>query len=304
MNDVHISRIDLNLFVVLEAIFSSGGITRASERLHLTQSAVSHALARLRENFGDPLFVRRGRSVAPTRLARKMIEPVRRALREFETSVARVDSFDPARMRKRFVIGIRAAHEATLLPELLRLIGKAAPLIDVSSVRVNRRDLEAELASGTVDVAIDVSLPLSDEIRRTHLMADKLVVLARRDHPRVHRVLDLKTYLGQEHIMVSSRRRGQSAEEFELNRRGLRRRVRLRCQSYFAACRIVSQTDLLLTLAERYARITNAIFRSQLLPFPLRTPTFDALLYWHDNADDDAANAWLRRQLFAASSVI
>ena len=304
MNDVHVSRIDLNLFVVFEAIFSSAGVTRASERLHLTQPAVSHALARLRENFGDPLFVRRGRAVAPTPLARKMIEPVRRALREFETSVARVDRFDPAEMRKRFVIGIRAAHETMLLPELLRLIGKAAPLIDVSSVRVNRRDLESELASGTVDVAIDVSLPLSDEIRRTPLMTDKFVVLARRNHPKVRRVIDLKTYLAQEHIMVSSRRRGQSAEEFELNRRGLRRRVRLRCQSYFAACRIVSQTDLLVTLAERYALITNAIFRCQILPFPLRTSTSDALLYWHDNADDDAANAWLRRQLLTASSVI
>jgi DNA-binding transcriptional LysR family regulator len=304
MNDVHVSQLDLNLFVVFEAIFSTAGITRASERLHLTQPAVSHALARLRETFGDPLFVRRGRAVAPTPLARKMIEPVRRALREFEASVAKVDSFDPARMRKRFVIGMRDVHEATLLPELLRSISDTAPLVDLSSVRVNRRDLEAELASGTIDVAIDVSLPLSDDIRRTQLTTGRFVVLARRNHPRVRRVLDLKTYLAQEHIMVSSRRRGQSAEEFELNRHDLRRRVRLRCQSYFAACRTVSQTDLLLTLAEHYARIANAIFRNQMLAFPLRMPIFDGQLYWHDNADGDAANAWLRRQLLTASGVI
>jgi DNA-binding transcriptional LysR family regulator len=303
MNDVHISQLDLNLFLVFEAIFSTGSVTGAGERLYLTQPAASHALARMRETFGDPLFVRHGRALAPTPLARKMIEPVRRALREFEASVARVETFDPARMRKRFVIGMRDVHEATVLPELLRAISRSAPMIDLSTVRVNRRDLEAELATGSVDVSIDVSLPLSDEIRRTRFMAGKFVVVARRGHTRLPRVLDLKTYLAQEHIMVTSRRRGQSAEEFELARRGLRRRVRLRCQSHFAACRIVSQTDLMLTIPERYARITNAIFRNRILPFPLNTPTFDGLLYWHENADADAANAWLRRQLLAASGI-
>ena len=117
----------------------------------------------------------------------------------------------------------------------------------------------------------------------------------------MRRILDLKTYLTQEHIMVTSRRRGQSAEDFELTRRNLSRRVRLRCQSHFAACRIVSQTNLLLTIAERYARVANAIFHNQIVPFPLKAPSFDALLYWHENADSDAANAWLRHQLLAAS---
>jgi DNA-binding transcriptional LysR family regulator len=301
MNDLHVSHLDLNLFVVFEAIFSAGGVTRASERLHLTQPAVSHALTRLRRAFSDPMFVRRGRALAPTPLARKMIEPVRRALLEFENSVARVDSFDYAQVRKRFVIGMRDVHEATVLPELLRAIGRTAPLIDLSTVRVNRRDLEAELTAGALDAAVDIALPLSDEIRRAPFMAGKFVVLARRGHPKVQRVLDLKTFLAQEHIMVSSRRRGQSAEEFELTRRNLSRRVRLRCQSHFAASRIVSQTDLLLTIAERYARVANAIFHNQILPFPLKAPTFDALLYWHENADSDAANSWLRRQLLAAS---
>jgi DNA-binding transcriptional LysR family regulator len=207
-------------------------------------------------------------------------------------------------MRKRFVVGMRDVHEATVLPELLRTLSKSAPMIDLSSVRVNRRDLEAELATGAVDVAIDVSLPLADEIHRTRLTTGKFVVVARRGHTNLPKVLDLKAYLAQEHIMVTSRRRGQSAEEFELVRRGLRRRVRLRCQSHFAACRIVSQTDLLLAIPERYARITNKIFRNRILPFPLKTPTFDGLLYWHENADADAANAWLRSQLLAASGII
>lgn len=106
-----------------------------------------------------------------------------------------------------------------------------------------------------------------------------------------------ETYLTQEHILVSSRRRGQSAEDFDLGRHNLRRRVRLRCQNYFAACRVVSETDLVLTMPQRYARILNAQFGNQLLPFPLEVPVYDTYIYWHANADADPANQWLRQQL-------
>jgi DNA-binding transcriptional LysR family regulator len=109
--------------------------------------------------------------------------------------------------------------------------------------------------------------------------------------------LDLDTYLAQEHILVSSRRRGLSAEDFELGRHNLRRRVRLRCQSYFAACRVVSETDLVLTMPRRYANLLNTRFGNRLLPFPLEVPALDTYIYWHANADRDPANQWLRHQL-------
>ena len=109
--------------------------------------------------------------------------------------------------------------------------------------------------------------------------------------------LDLDTYLAQEHIAVSSRRRGLSAEDFELGRHNLRRRIRLRCQSYFAACRVVSETNLILTMPTRYARILNAQSDNRLLPFPIKVPAYDSYLYWHANAEADPANAWLRQQL-------
>jgi DNA-binding transcriptional LysR family regulator len=106
--------------------------------------------------------------------------------------------------------------------------------------------------------------------------------------------------LSQEHIAVSSRRRGLSAEDFELGRQNLRRRIRLRCQSHLAACRVVSETDLILTMPQRHAGILNAQFGNQLVPFPLKVPAFDTYLYWHASADGDPANAWLRQQLTSA----
>jgi DNA-binding transcriptional LysR family regulator len=106
--------------------------------------------------------------------------------------------------------------------------------------------------------------------------------------------------LSLEHILVSSRRRGFGVEDYELSRHGLKRRIRLRCQHYFAACRVVSETDLILTMAERYARIVNRLFRNRVLAFPLEVPDYDAYLYWHVNADADPANRWLRNLLMGA----
>ncbi|MFO1160226.1 MAG: LysR family transcriptional regulator [Reyranellaceae bacterium] len=295
---MHLSRIDLNLFVVFDAIFSEGSITRAGRRLNLSQPAISHALARLRGLCDDPLFVRNGHAMAPTPRARQMISPVRDALQGFEASLASTDRFDPGAVGKRFVIGVQGVAEPIVAPVLMRAIAKAAPRVDISLVRPDRRELERELAAGTIDLAIDVLLPLPDDIRRLHLGAERLTVVARRGHPKLGKALTLAGYLALEHIQVSQRRRGLSAEDFELSRQDLRRRVRLRCQNYFGACRVVSATDLVLTMPERYARIINPHFGNRLLPFPLDVAAFDTYAYWHANSDDDPANRWLRSQVF------
>jgi DNA-binding transcriptional LysR family regulator len=300
MNSVHISRIDLNLLVVFDTIYSEGSITGASRRLNLSQPAISHALGRLRQTLDDPLFTRHGRLMSPTPLARSMIEPVRRSLQTIETTLTRGDRFAPGNAVKHFTVGLRDALEAAVLAALMRAVGRTAPRITISSARVERRELERELSAGTIDAAIDVLLPLPEEVRRQRLGTEWLAVVARRRHPKIGARLSVDTYLNLEHISVSSRRRGLSAEDFELGRHNLRRRIRLRCQSHFAACRVVSETDLILTMPQRHAGILNAKFGNRLLPFPLKVPAFDTYLYWHAAADGDPANAWLRQQLISA----
>lgn len=302
MNRMHLGNVDLNLFVVFETIYAEGGITRASQRLHLSQPAISHALGRLRQMFEDPLFARHGHVMTPTPLARQMIEPVRQSLRGLEVTLSKLERFDPGDATKRFTVGMREAFEPVVLPELMRHVARSAPRVAISIVRAERREFERELSAGTLDVALDVLLPLPEEIRRRRLVGERITVVARRRHPKLGAKLDLETYLGQEHILVSSRRRGLSAEDFELGRHNLRRRVRLRCQSYLAACRVVSGSDLLLTMPRSYARILNAEFGNRLLPFPLAVPLFDTYLYWHANADADPANLWLRQQFQRALS--
>lgn len=294
MNLVHMSRLDLNLFVVLEAIHAEGSITGAAARLNLTQPAISHALRRLRDTFDDPLFVRQGNRMVPTALARSVIEPVRQSVHTLIESVQGVRSFDPASAQRNFTIGCRDVMEAHLLRPLMMRLAREAPGVGISSVRIDRNDLEANLANGDVDLAVEVLTRTPDSVRRLPIIRDSLVVVARRDHPALAGELDLPAYLAQEHILVSSRPKGMSLEDIELARIGHQRRIALRCQQYFAASMLVAETGYLLTMPERYARIVNRGLPTRIVDFPVPAPPLHVYLYWHENAGPDLGNAWLR----------
>lgn len=303
---MHIERIDLNLFRVFEAVLREGGITAAARTLNLSQPAVSHALARLRENLGDPLFERQGNAMVPTPLARSLAAPVRDALGTLEVTLRTLDRFDPATARRRFTVAMRPQLEEQLLPPLMERLLRDAPGIDLTTTPVDWRNLAAQLADGTLDAAIDVAGTLGPDVRRRRLRDERMVVLARRGHPllRGRRSLLLPAYLEAEHIRVSLRRHRPGLEDVELARLGFERRIRLRCQNHGAACRIVAQSDLLLTMAEPYARIVNQPFGNRILPSPIPFPPMDSYLYWHVSADEDPANRWVRQMIRAELGVM
>jgi DNA-binding transcriptional LysR family regulator len=299
---VHLSQVDLNLFVVLEAIYREGNITRAGQQLNLTQPAISHALKRLRDLLQDPLFVRQGPHMVPTPFTRNMIEQVRQALQILEVNLSQSRNFVPEDTRRNFHLSSWEYAEALILPALLQRLSLAAPGMSITTSRVKRRDLETELASGAVDLAFDIPMTMSDRIRHKWLLNEPFVVIARRGHPAITDKLDLDTYLAQRHIQVSSRRHGPSLIDVELSRRGQRREVFLRIQHNHAACMVVSRTDMLLTLPQRHAQLLNASLlnqgvTTQVYPFPLQTPRLEAHLYWHESVENDPANRWLREEI-------
>jgi DNA-binding transcriptional LysR family regulator len=294
---VNLSRVDLNLLVVLETIIAEGGVGRAASKLNLTQPTISHALARLRNLFGDPLFVRHGRALIPTALTRSLAEPLRGALNALSGVLGAGGRFDPAETAASFTVAMRDPMELVVLPALARRLATAAPRVELRSVQARRGNLEGALADGTVDVAIDVPLLLSDRVRHTKVASGGFVVAARRGHPGPVKRLTLANYLCLQHVMVTSRRQGPAPEDLALGEIGKHRRVRLRCRSYAAAFRIVEQTDFTLTMPERYAGLLRAGSRTRLFPMPLEMPTLDVHLYWHEAMDTDPANRWLRSQL-------
>jgi DNA-binding transcriptional LysR family regulator len=295
---VHLSQVDLNLFVVLEAIYREGNLTRAGRQLKLTQPAMSHALKRLREMLKDPLFLREGANMVPTPFSRNMINEVRQALQILEVNLYENRNFDPAHTRRDFQIGFWELMEAGILPALVKVMSQAAPEISMTTARVKRREIEAELASGSLDLALDIPITISDNIKHQPLFSDRVVVMAREGHPIMAHELDLDTYLRQDHILVSSRRLGPSLVDAELNRKGRKRRIVLRCQHYYAACRVVGETDMLLTIPERYAQMLNSGFNHRVYPFPLKSlQQLEIHMYWHESADNDPPNRWLREQI-------
>jgi len=291
---MQLSQIDLNLFTVFDAIYREGGITPASKRLHLSQSAVSHALARLREVLNDPLFERHGNEMIPTPRARELAGTINQSLGGLEKALHRADAFNPSTLHRSFVVAMRESHETTFLPPLTELLSREAPGVSIATVRIERRDVEDDLQSGDLDIAVDMALPVSTEIRRHRVSAEPLVVLARKDHPSVRGALDLATYLGMEHVLVTGRRRGRGLEDAALQRLNVERSIRVRCQQHAAANEIVGRSDLLATMPRNYAEHVNKHTGNQVLPFPAEEPTLELFVYWHANVEDDPGHRWFR----------
>ncbi|MFT4794481.1 MAG: DNA-binding transcriptional LysR family regulator [Paracoccaceae bacterium] len=286
---MHISRADLNLLTVFEAIFSQGGVTRAAEALNLSQPTVSHALARLRDKMGDPLFVRRGQQLEPTPAARQMIGPIREALQTIDTTIAGLGAFDPGAARTHMLIGMHPLLDGALFPALAAGAMTKAPGIALASARYDRRHLEAELTSGALACALDVFLPLTARIMRKRVRRAPLVVLARVGHAALVGGLTLDGYLAAGHILVSTRRRGGGPEDVALARLGLARHVAARCQQATSALALAAQSDLMFTTPTGGG--APGLIAA---PLPYEAPPLDTYLYWDAGADRDPANIWLR----------
>ena len=290
------NRLDLNLLHVFDTIYREGSLTRAAKALHLTQPAVSHALAKLRDHFADPLFTRQGNQMVPTPMARRFLESMRPALNQLQGAVNQFHAFDPTRQSKTYTLGLRDVLESIFLPQLITRLAPF-PEMEIVSQRVPRRDMETQLAAGHLDFAIDVLLPVSNQTCHEPLRQDRLVVLARAGHPALAKGLDLNAYLHARHVLVSSRASGPGIEDFELARHGVQRRIRLRCQHYYAACRVVESSDLLLTMPETYARIITEGKAISLFDLPVTMPPLDLHLYWHKAYQQEPALLWFREQL-------
>jgi DNA-binding transcriptional LysR family regulator len=286
------SRIDLNLFRVLDAIYTYGGVSAAARVLHLTQPAVTHALKRLRDHLGDPLFVRQGNRLLPTEKVRTMMPAVQMHLEGLHASTHAQSRFDPARLELEFAIGFRDILESIALPALLKQIEREAPQVRVVSHRIAADDVERELRAGTLNIVVDRPLRAGPQIVREHLVDETLVVVMRPSHP-LSAQLKRSDYLVAEHVTVSPLGEA-SALDMLLGQSGTFRHVRLVCQHYFSACQIAAATDLLMTVPRSYAIHLSSLLPIAVLPLPIKLKAVPILAYWHESTNDDPAHAWFR----------
>ncbi len=289
-------RMDLNLFRVLEAIYTQGGISAAARSLHLTQPAITHSLNRLRELFGDPLFVRQGNRVIPTDTTRTVIAEVQWHLKGLQATTRMQPAFRAEELEQSFSVGFRDVLESIVFPPLLARLAGIAPGVRLLSRRVGASEVERELSAGGIDLVIDRRLAVGPRLSSEHLLDESLVVVMRRKHPLAASNLRRSDYLAARHIAVSQLSE-TSPLDVLLTQDGRPRRIQLACQHYFSACQVVATTDLLLTMPSSYA-----VGFSRLLPLvaqalPIKLKPIPILAYWHPSRDHDRAHAWFRQML-------
>ncbi|WP_423455920.1 LysR family transcriptional regulator [Ottowia sp. VDI28] len=305
MSTIHIERLDLNLLVVLQAVFQEGSMTRASERLHVTQPAISHSLRRLRAALGDQLFVRHGSAIVPTPFTRQVMGPVNAALTSLQSTLAGARGYDPGSMPRVFRLGIRDSLETIALPRLYERLLLASPRSRLHCLPLDRARLADELATGALDCALDTPVRVRDGLMQERLPgADQLCVVARAGHPAVRgEGITLQEYLDHPHVAVSSRRSGLTIEDAALERAGLHRDVTVRVQSHAAARDLATHQDLLLTLPVRLME-GGALYKTlKRYALPFDVPPIEYRLYWHQHLEDDPALRWFRGLISRAWSV-
>lgn len=279
---MQLHRMDLNLLVVFEAIYTHGSITRASQVLFITQPAVSNALARLRKHCNDELFYRSGRRMQPTARAQMMVGPVRQALGMISRSLQGAVEFAPEQASRTFQLSMADVVEAVVLPQCLPVFARQAPQCRLHSYPVERSNILQQMDAGQLDLAIDVPQPGREPLlQHVPLLQDSYVCVLRPDHPLLGQGLNMDNYLALQHVHISGRREGAGHIDLHLEQLGVQRQISVRARHHLLVQPLIGQSDLAATLPERLALQLGLPF----LPLPFPSPVLTLHLYWSQRAE-------------------
>lgn len=297
IDHAHLSKLDLNLLVALDALLAEQNVSRAAIRTGVGQSAMSHSLGRLREHFGDQLLVRAKGGMQPTPRAMLLAEQVRAALTAIQSALIQDDAFDPATAARTFRLGITDHQELALMPALLAYCQKTAPGIRLLVRSTDRFNVLEELDANRLDLAIGTWTDgLNHHMRRVLYTATLSCVFDAKHVPLVP-PLTLDDYLGFPHVLASPREDAYGIVDAGLAEIGLSRRIALTTPHFLAVPFVLKSTPVIATLptqlAEFYARTLGLVVS----PPPLKLPGFTISLLWHASFNKDPAHLWLRKSI-------
>ena len=301
--------LDLNLLRVFDAVMAERSLTRAGGRLHLSQSAVSHALKRLRSAIGDDLLTRTAFGVVPTPRADALWPSVRAALAHLQQAIA-PGEYDPRVEAANFRLTMADATAAMLLPPVVHGIERAESLANLQVVPLTTRDPRRLIERGEADVAVGyfpsaiaalLAQGPDSPLRRERLYESEYRCVMRRGHPLARGELTLDRYCEALHLFVSFSGRPHGPIDEVLAALGRRRRVVLTVNQFFTAGRVVTQSNLLTVLPSSFIAATGYSGELVTRPLPLSLPGVHVEMLWHARHDDDPRQRWLRRQLVDAS---
>jgi DNA-binding transcriptional LysR family regulator len=301
-----LTSIDLNLVLALDALLTERHVTRAAARLGITQSAASHALARLRDVLDDPLLVRGARGMMmPTPRAQALAPAVHRILNDLSAVLRGDAAFDPATARRTFHIGTSDYVELVFLPKLIERLQQDAPNIDVWVHTLTDHGDEA-LAAGAIDM---VMAPPRGAARpagsyEKMLFDDSFSCIMRKHHPLAKSRMTLPRFCDAAHLLVAPRGTPGGFVDSALGALGRSRRVALAVPHFLVVPYLIASSDLIATLADRLATTFAATLGIVRMQPPLALPRLPIALAWHEREHNDPPHRWLREQIVAVAGEI
>jgi DNA-binding transcriptional LysR family regulator len=316
-----LARLDLNLLVAFDALARERSVTRAAERIGITQSAMSHALRRLRALVDDPLLVRGAGGMVLTARAEALVVPRRSGLGSVDRALHRAPRFDARTARRSFRLVTPDLFDLLAIPPLLERLRRDAPGIDLAIVAPEGQQVARSLETGELDVAIaprvegfDAGGPDASGLVRRVMFHDGFSCFCRAGHgaPEARRrgrgertaALSLASYAAASHVLVSPSGEGPGFVDELLARHGLRRRVALRLPSFFSALAIVERSDLILTAPTSLELLLGPASRVECAPAPLPLPAHAVQMIWHERFTNDPGHTFLRELLIEVGATL
>ncbi|CUJ09507.1 Nodulation protein D 2 [Achromobacter xylosoxidans] len=295
------SRPDLNLLLTLDVLLTECNVARAARRLRLSPSAMSRALARLRDTTGDPLLVRAGRGLVPTPRAQELREQVSRLVQEAQGVLRPAELLDPSRLSRHFTLRTSDGFVEYFGPALIALAQREAPGVRLRFVQKPDKD-SAPLRDGSVDLETGViGAASSPEIRTRALFRDRFIGVVRAGHPLARGKVTAARYAAGQHVLVSRRGLDKGPIDEGLRALGLAREIAVIVAGFSDALSLARGSDLIASVPERHTGNLRAGMHSFALP--VEVPALTVSMLWHPRMGADPAHRWLRecvRQVCAA----
>ncbi|GJI86865.1 LysR family transcriptional regulator [Duganella hordei] len=298
MNNIHNTDLDLNLLPVLDALLRIRNVSRAAQELNMSQSAVSHALKRLRTFFGDPLFLKSGMGMQPTPKALELLAPVLAVMGTVRGELLVQESFEATQARRTFSLCVTDMGELIFLPKLIARLRETAPGCTIRTMQVPMHQIHDVLESGEADVALGSLHSVPEGLFQQLLFTRSFVTLVNRRNRKIGRSMTRDQYFEMEHIIVSLSGRADEAYDAIVDHLAGPRRVYLTTAHFLTVPMIIEENpDLIATVPSELAT-KFATFKSiKAVETPVNVPPFAIKQHWHPRFQHDAANSWLRREI-------
>lgn len=296
------ARPDFNLLVTLDVLLAEGNVTRAAQRLRLSSSAMSRALARLRQTTGDPLLVRAGRGLVPTPRALELREQVRQLVQDGEAVLRPAEKLNFKQIVRIFTLRTSEGFVENFGPDLIARVGEEAPGVRLRFVQKSNKD-SAPLRDGTVDLETGVvEKTTAPELRIQALFRDRYIGAVRKGHPLSKGKITPSRYAAGRHICVSREGLDRGPIDEALQPLGLEREIVTIVGGFSTALGLARASDLIATVPERHTGNLRAGMHT--FPLPVSMPEFTVSLLWHPRLDADQAHRWLRGHIREICAVI